>query len=132
MLSSNPTFQNWYTDTMDIYRVTETSSGNITRQERTLVAEAVPCRVYSPQKNAPSMKDTAARIQAAEKLACDLTVDIQAGDELLVTRGGNLGMQNPPLRYFAGQPQKYYDPIGGVMSGLEHTEVGLLLEEIIR
>ena len=54
------------------------------------------------------------------------------GDELLVTRGGALGIQNQPERYFAGNPQKYYDPVGGALTGLVHMEVGLLLQEIVR
>ena len=57
---------------------------------------------------------------------------IREGDELLVTRGGALGIQNQPERYFAGNPQKYYDPMGGALTGLVHMEVGLLLQEIVR
>ena len=32
---------------------------------------------------------------------------------------------------FAGEPQDYYDPVGGTMSGLQHKEVGLLMDEIV-
>ena len=77
------------------------------------------------------MTDRAARVHSEERLACDLGVDIRAGDELLVVRGGALGQTGRPRRYFAGEPQDYYDPVGGTMSGLQHKEVGLLMDEIV-
>ena len=78
------------------------------------------------------MKSPASQIQASEKLACSLEEDIRAGDELLIVRGGALGMAGEPERYFAGKPQKYYDPVGGAMTGLEHQEIGLFMQEIVR
>lgn len=77
------------------------------------------------------MTSTAAREQSAEEVACDLTVDIRAGDELQIVRGGNLGHAGRPERYFAGEPVAYYDPVGGVLTGLQHKEAGLLKENII-
>lgn len=127
----NPIFSSWYTDTVDVWRVVSVVSGNITTQRRQQVGAVIPCRVYSSQKNGPNMTDTAARTQSTDKLACDLSVDIQAGDELLVTRGGNLGKTNTPERYFAGNPQQYYDPVGGALTGLEHQEIGLLMQNVI-
>ena len=59
-------------------------------------------------------------------------MDIQAGDELMIVRGGNLGYTNQAERYFAGGPQRYYDPVGGALTGLEHQAVGLLKDEIVR
>lgn len=128
---NNALFSKWYTDTVAIYRVISHQTGEIDMQSRTPVYTGIPCRVYNSQKNGPNMTDTAARVQSADKLSCDLSVDIRAGDELLVTRGGNLGMENEPERYFAGNPQKYYDPVGGALTGLEHQEVGLLMQNII-
>ena len=128
---SNATFSGWYTDIVDVYRVVNSTAGNITRQERQQVGKAIPCRVYSSQKNGPNMTDNAARVSSTDKLACDIATDIRAGDELLVTRGGALRRGGEPERYFAGNPQHYYDPVGGALTGLEHLEVGLLMENIV-
>lgn len=128
---SNPTFSGWYTDIVDVYRVVNSTAGNITRQERQQVGKAIPCRVYSSQKNGPNMTDNAARVSSTDKLACDIATDIRAGDELLVTRGGALRRGGEPERYFAGNPQHYHDPVGGALTGLEHLEVGLLMENIV-
>lgn len=133
MLFDNPIFAGWYTDTVDIYRVSAQKQGNVTRQERQKVNTApVLCRIYSPKKGGPVMTDNASRERASEKLACDLSVDIRAGDELQVIRGGALGHANQPERYVAGAPVAYYDPVGGGMTGLEHKEVGLLKDNIVR
>lgn len=99
---SNPIFSGWYTDTVDVFRVVNNTEGHITRQERQQVGKAIPCRIYSSQKNGPNMTDNAARVSSTDKLACDVTTDIRAGDELLVTRGGALGRGGEPERYFAG------------------------------
>lgn len=128
---SNPTFSGWYTDTVDVFRVVNSTAGNITRQERQQVGKAIQCRVYSSQKNGPNMTDNAARVSSTDKLACDIATDIRAGDELLVTRGGALRRGGEPERYFAGNPQHYYDPVGGALTGLEHLEVGLLMQNIV-
>ena len=128
---NNPIFSGWYTDTVDVYRIVNITSGNITRQERKRVGSAIPCRVYSSQKNGPNMTNNAAREQSTDKLACDVTVNIIAGDELLVTRGGALGHGGKPERYFAGNTQHYYDPVGGALTGLEHLAVGLLMQNIV-
>ena len=117
---------------MDIYRVALVQHGNVTEQVREKINDSpIPCRIYSTQKKGPIMTDNAAKVTSEEKLSCDLSVDIAAGDELRIIRGGNLGHVNEPERYFAGKPQKYYDPVGGILSGLNHKEVGLLLEEIV-
>ena len=50
----------------------------------------------------------------------------------MIVRGGNLGYTNQAERYFAGGPQRYYDPVGGALTGLEHQAVGLLKDEIVR
>lgn len=133
MLSDNPVFKGWYTDTVDIYRVEPVTRGNVTGQERKKInAEPVRCRVYSSKRDGPVMGRTASRERATEKLSCDLSTDIIAGDELQVIRGGALGIQGQPERYFAGNPQAYHDPVGGVLTGLEHKEVGLLMDNIVR
>ena len=125
-------FDGWYTDLVDVYRVVNTTTGNIDTQTRQQVGSAIPCRVYNSQKNGPSMQDGAARVNSTDKLSCAVDVDIRAGDELLVTRGKALGRGGEPERYFAGNSQHYYDPVGGALTGLEHLEVGLLMQEIVR
>lgn len=132
MLFDNPIFASWYTDTVSIYRVEDAKIGNVTKKQRILKAENVPCRIYSAKKDGPTMRDTAARSVSIDKMSCDLSVDIKPGDELQVIRGGGLGYQTSAERYFAGLPQKYYDPVGGALSGLQHQEVGLLMENIIK
>ncbi|WP_276855477.1 hypothetical protein [Enterocloster lavalensis] len=131
MLFDNPVFEGWYTDSMDVYRNVDVSSGNLDGKKRRLVQEKIPCRIYSVKKNGPRMRQTAAMTDSVDKLACDLSVEIKAGDELHVVRGGMLGVQGDPERYFADRLHPYYDPVGGVLSGLEHQEVALLTEEII-
>ena len=132
MILNNPIFSTWYTDTADIYRTAPVKEGNLTRQERrTVNASPVPCRVYHPEKSPPAMEKPAARERSAEKMACDLSVDIRAGDELFIVRGGNLGHANKPERYFAGSPVQYYDPVAGALTGLQHKEVGLLMDNVI-
>ncbi|HBI63021.1 MAG TPA: hypothetical protein DDY31_17755 [Lachnospiraceae bacterium] len=132
MIFDNPIFSGWYTDTVDVYRVVSVKMGNISRQKREKVnTKPIPCRIYSLDKGGPSMKSNAAREQSSEKMSCDLSVDIQAGDELLIVRGGNIGYKNKPERYFAGSPAAYYDPVGGALTGLQHKEIGLLMDNII-
>lgn len=130
MLSS--VFAGWYTDTMDIYRIENVQSGNLDVQERKKVNEKpVPCRIYATQLNGPNMTDTASEMRSLEKLSCDITTDIKAGDELLIFRGGNIDKVCEPERYFAGKPQSFHDPVGGALTGLQHKEVGLLYESIV-
>lgn len=77
------------------------------------------------------MSSGAAERRSIDKLACNLDVDVKAGDELLVIRGGMLGVNKDPERYFADKPNPYYDPVAGVLSGLEHQEIVLLVDETI-
>jgi hypothetical protein len=78
------------------------------------------------------MQPTAADSGSEDKLACDNAVDIQAGDELLVRRGGRLGEARQTLRAFAGDPVYFYEPFGAVLPGLAHQEVGLLQREYLK
>ena len=96
MLFDNPIFKNWYTDLMDVCRVVPVKDGNVTRQERKTVAEKVPCRVYHTGTGSPGITDNAARIRGEDKLSCDLSVDIQAGDELYFP-------SKTPARFFSGK-----------------------------
>ena len=131
MLFDNPIFDNWYTDSMSIFRVMDHQSGNIAKKKREELYKDVPCRIYSVKRNGPLTGTTAATISGTDKVACDVSVDLKAGDMLLIVRGGRLGICREPERYFAGKPQPYYDPVGGALSGLEHQEAVLLMDEII-
>lgn len=120
----------WFSDLMDVYRVVNTTTGGLTRQERTQVLSAVPCRVYSSAKNSINLRDGAATTRGDEKLACAVDTDIQAGDEIIVTRGGAFGHTRTE-RYIASRPIPYYDPVGVAATGLEHLEVGLHADNIV-
>jgi hypothetical protein len=117
--------EDWYTDLATINRVQTVMDGNITKSQRMTIAENVPCRVYRSSSPQTSMQPTAAQVNPTDMLACDNSVDIIAGDEVMVIRGGNIGYPNAPQRYFAGEPSKYYEPVGGVMPDLAHQQVPL-------
>lgn len=120
----------WYTDTVDIYRVTTYKQGNLTRRERgEALYTGVPCRVYQSDSKAINMTQTAADIRQDDKLACDISVDIQSGDMLIIHRGARLGRPGPDIRAFAADPNLYYEPFGAVIPGLAHQEIRLLQEE---
>lgn len=121
----------WFTDLMDIYRVEAVTTGALTRQERVLVAATVPCRIYSPQKNNINLRQAASAVYGDEKLACAVDTDIEAGDELIVTRGAALGRKTKPVRYIASQPVLYFDPVGAAATGLEHMEVGIHADNVV-
>lgn len=124
-------FSDWYTDTVDIYRIVHKKRGAITHDERKLIAEGVPCRVYSSQISGGNPQNAAAADRKTDKLACAIDVDIVIDDELIVKRGGLIGGTKTE-RYIAGQPQDFYDPVGMHLTGLDHKEVGLLADNIAR
>lgn len=125
-------WKDWYTDLMDIYRVTEVQDGALTRHERQQVAADIPCRIYQSDSKALSVTQTAASIQQQDKLACDVSVDVRAGDELLIHRGKRIGKPGPEIRAFAGDPTLYYEPFGAIIPGLAHQEIRLLQEERVK
>lgn len=122
-------WSDWYTDTMSIYRVQETLDGSLTRHERVQVSENIPCRIYQSDNRAINMEQTAANLKESDHLACDISVDVRAGDELVITRGGRLGKPGPVIRAFAGEPNLYYEPFGAIIPGLAHQEIRLLQQE---
>lgn len=125
-------WKDWYTDLMDIYRVTEVQDGALTRHEREQVAADIPCRIYQSDSKAVNMTQTAANVQQQDKLACDVSVDVQAGDELMIHRGKRIGKPGPTIRAFAGDPTLYYEPFGAIIPGLAHQEIRLLQEERVK
>lgn len=114
---------------MDVYRVTATKTGNLTKHERVQVLTAVPCRIYRSNDKPVTMKQTAADVKQTAKVACGNGVDIHTGDELIITRGGRLGRSQGTTRGFAGTPNYYYEPFGAVIPGLAHQEIVLMEEE---
>lgn len=125
-------YQDWYTDRMDICRVTPEQDGALTVHRRTVVAEDVPCRIYRSSAHGPRMQPAAAFTEGEDKLACDIHADVQAGDELLIHRGAALGQNRQTIRSFAGEPVYYYEPFGAVMPGLAHLEIALLQKEYVK
>lgn len=126
-------FSDWYTDTVDVYRVVSEIKPHttMTHDSRKKVGCNIPCRVYESQKKGASPQPTAAVDRKEDKLACDVGTDIRIGDELIVTRGALVGGKTTE-RYIAGKPQYYYDPVGVAHTGLDHMEVGLLADNIAR
>ena len=112
-------------------RITAGLDGALTVHKRELVAEDVPCRIYRAGAHGPRMQPTAAYTESEDKLACANSVDVRAGDELLIRRGGGLGERRPVIRAFAGDPVYYHEPFGAVMPGLAHQEIGLLQKEYV-
>lgn len=125
-------YSDWYTDLADVFRVTKTKDGNLTRQERIQVLSGIPCRIYRSDAKAITPRSAAADYKQTSKLACDNSVDIQPGDELKIARGGRLGKTVALIRAFAGDPTYYFEPFGAIMPGLAHQEIVLLQEERIQ
>ena len=122
-------WNDWYTDTMSIYRTQEVMDGSLTRHERALVSENIPCRIYQSDNRTINMTETASNVDQSNHLACDISVDVRAGDEIIVKRGGRLGSQGPTIRAFAADPNLYYEPFGAIIPGLAHQEIRLLQQE---
>ena len=118
-------WSDWYTDQMDVWRVQEVMDGKVTRHERVQVSSGIPCRVYQSDNKPVNMTQTAADMQESDHLACDISADIQAGDELIIHRGARLGRPGPTFRAFAAEPNVYYEPFGAIIPGLAHQEIRL-------
>jgi hypothetical protein len=116
---------NWYTDLATVNRTEAYQEGSLTKHRRITVAENVPCRVFQDSNARAMMRETAAEVSPRDMLACDNDADIRAGDELLIVRGGALGHDGEPARYFAGEPTPYYEPFGGAVPDLSHQEIPL-------
>lgn len=126
-------YTDWYTDLAEVRRVRDVREGSLTKHERVTIAEGIHCRVYQNSAHPPQMSRGAASAEdGSDKLACDPSVDIQAGDELLIRRGGLLGQTGQTMRAFAGEPAYFHEPFGAVMPGLAHQEIGLLQREYLK
>lgn len=114
----------WYTDTFSVYREEEYTQGNIDKKRRITVSTGNLGRVYKTGHSKTNMTTTASEMVMNDMLACDVSLDIQEGDEIVVVRGGKLGGVQE-MTYFTGQPQDYFEPFGGVVPGLRHKQVPL-------
>lgn len=124
-------FNDWYTDTVDVYRTTDTTVNNLTKKTRSVIYSGIPCRVYTDSPAVPNMNQSAAEVKQSSKLAMSNEWDIEAGDELIVHRGGGLGKAGFDSRCFAGDPHHHFEPFGAVMPQLAHQEILMLQEERI-
>lgn len=130
-MSFSDIFSGWYTDAVEVFRVRpDGETTGLAVQERKRVG-TFNCRIYNSQRNGLSTNETAGCVSGTDALAVSLDTDIREGDELYVVRGGALGHQNPSERYFAGRPMEYRDPVGGLPTGLQHKEIGLMLDRIV-
>lgn len=125
-------FADWYTDTVDIWRAVPTTTNGLTTNTMTQFYTAVPCRIYQSDNQPINMEQTAAHVKQTDRLMCDTSVDIQAGDQLIIHRGAGLGRTAPDIRAFAADPNLYFEPFGAVLPGLAHMEVRLLQQERVK
>lgn len=123
-------FTDWYTDRMDVYRVSPVTENHLTKHERVQVYQDIPCRVYSDGSSAPTLTQNAASVRQNNKVALDNKWDIKPGDELIIRRGAAFGY-DIRTRCFAGEPHYHFEPYGGVVPKLAHQEITLLQEERI-
>ena len=122
-------FSDWYTDTVDIWRVEPTTVNGLTTNTITQLYTGIPCRIYQSDNAPINMEQTAAHVKQADRLMCDTSVDIKPGDQLIIHRGAGLGQSIPNIRAFAADPNYYFEPFGAVLPGLAHMEVRLLQQE---
>ena len=125
-------FADWYTDTVDIWRVVPTTTNNLTTNTLTELYTGIPCRIYQSDNQPINMEQTAAHIKQADRLMCDTSVDIQPGDQLIIHRGAALGKTITAIRAFAADPNLYFEPFGAVIPGLSHQEIRLLQQERVK
>lgn len=125
-------FSDWYTDTVDVYRVENQTTNNLTTQQRVPISTGTRCRIYQSDNQPINMQQDAAYIKQADRLMCDPSVDIQPGDQLIIHRGAVLGRTAPDIRAFAADPNYYFEPFGAIMPGLAHQEIRLLQQEIVK
>ena len=117
---------------MDVYRNVAEKNGSLTTHKRQQVLAGIRCRVYEDAEREINMTQAAADIRQTSKLACDNAVDIRAGDELIIHRGGALGQVTFDTRAFAGDPHHYFEPFRAVLPGLAHQEIRLLQQERVK
>ena len=108
-------FRDWYTDTVDIWRVVPVQDGSLTRHERRELYRNIPCRLY--QVEAPEVRMSQAAASADQKDWLQWAV---------------LGKSIPDIRAFASGPNHFFEPFGAIMPGLAHQEIRLLQQERVK
>lgn len=125
-------FRDWYTDTVDVFRSKPDENSSLTKYKREEVLSGIPCRLYHIDSPDIKMSQTSASIDQKDWLQCDNCVDTQPGDMLIVHRGAGLGKKVSDLRFFAADPNYYFEPFGAVIPGLAHQEISLLQQERVK
>jgi len=125
-------FTDWYTDTVDVYRIQNQTTNNLTTQQRGPAPPGAARPAFPRPGHTINMQQDAAYIKQADRLMCDPSVDIQPGDQLIIHRGAVLGRTAPDIRAFAADPNYYFEPFGAIMPGLAHQEIRLLQQEIVK
>ena len=118
-------FNDWYQDTMTIYRNEGDTDGFEDTKVRTLKYENISCRMYNKSLNALQTPQGASIVDSDVSVAVDVSVDIKSGDEVYVIRQG----ETESKRYFAGNIKTYRMPLGMYDVGLDHKEVSLMYKE---
>ena len=72
-------FSDWYTDTVDVYRVENQTTNSLTTQQRVPISTGTRCRVYQSDNQPINMQLASAYFKQADRLMCDVGVDIQPG-----------------------------------------------------
>ena len=118
-------FDDWYQDSMTIYRNEDSTDGFEDGNQRVKKYEDIPCRMYEKALNSIVMNQGPATVNSDIKVAVDVDVDIKSGDEIFVVRQG----ESEAKRYFAGNIKTYRMPLGMYDVGLDHKEVSLMYKE---
>lgn len=91
-----------YFDTCSVYRMEDVKVGSITRQERVMKYENIPCSL-SQGTSKPSGENVIAT-SSKRKLFTRPEVDILKGDDIHVIQQGS----STAIEYVAGEPFKYH------------------------
>lgn len=121
----------WYYDRMDIYRTEVVTEGYVDKKKRISVAKNVPCRLYRISQRQIHTTNTSSFTNPLDKVACNNNVDLRAGDLVYITRNGGRTPVGERLKFFAGDVNRYYEPIAGSAQGIPHMETFLTGKKIV-
>lgn len=115
-------YSTWYLDLMTIKRNEAEKKGNLTGMTKSVVVDTdVRCHVYERSNPSFNGTETSATIDNEDRLACNLDVDIQYGDEIEV----KIYKTGERFKYIAGLPKKKSAPFGQAQPDIDHMEVPL-------
>lgn len=121
---SNP-MNSWYTDLANVYRNKDTVVNGINKQERVLVRQRMPCRVYRSSNDYVNQTTTYASTTSRNMMACSVVEDIERGDEIWIHRGARITQTGNINIYIAGDPNDLFEPYGGARPRIDHKETPL-------